>query len=56
MNKILVIAAHPDDETYGLGGTIVKHVRSGDQVNVIIVSDGVTSHHPHKEQQKEAAN
>jgi len=34
---------------------VVKHVRSGDQVNVIIVSDGVTSHHPHKEQQKEAA-
>ena len=26
MNRILVLGAHPDDETLGLGGTIAKKV------------------------------
>lgn len=25
MNKILVISVHPDDETLGCGGTLLKH-------------------------------
>lgn len=37
---VLVIAAHPDDEVLGVGGTIVKHVSSGDNVYVYIVTDG----------------
>lgn len=37
---VLVIAAHPDDEVLGVGGTIVKHVSSGDTVYVYIVTDG----------------
>jgi LmbE family N-acetylglucosaminyl deacetylase len=40
MKKILVICAHPDDETLGLGGTIVKHSQNGDQVFVVIFADG----------------
>lgn len=38
--KILVLAAHPDDETLGCGGTIVKHKLKNDYVKVIIVTDG----------------
>lgn len=40
MNKILVIAAHPDDEVLGMGGTIAKLVRDGNDVDVLIVTDG----------------
>lgn len=37
MNKILVIAAHPDDEVLGMGGTIAKLTKDGNEVNVLIV-------------------
>ena len=40
MKKILVVCAHPDDETLGLGGTIAKHSQNGDQVFVVIFADG----------------
>ena len=43
MNQVLVVAAHPDDEVLGCGGTIARHVDSGDQVQVLIVAEGATS-------------
>ena len=43
MEKILVIAAHPDDEVLGMGGTIAKYTSKGDEVAVLIVTDGSTS-------------
>ncbi len=43
MNQILVVAAHPDDEVLGCGGTIARHANSGDQVQVLIVAEGSTS-------------
>ena len=43
MNKILVIAAHPDDEVLGMGGTIAKLTSRGCEVNVLIVTDGSSS-------------
>ena len=43
MNNILVIAAHPDDEILGCGGTLAKHVFNGDIVNTVIFGEGVTS-------------
>ncbi len=36
--KVLVIAAHPDDEVLGVGGTILKHTANGDDVYVCIVT------------------
>ena len=38
--KIMVISVHPDDETIGCGGTILKHVNGGDEVAVTFVTDG----------------
>ena len=38
--NIVVVAAHPDDEALGLGGSLIKHVKSNDKVNIIILSKG----------------
>lgn len=38
--RILAIAAHPDDEVLGCGGTLALHARAGDEVTVIIACDG----------------
>lgn len=43
MSKILVVAAHPDDEILGVGGTIKKHVNKGDEVFALILGEGQTS-------------
>ncbi len=40
---ILVIAAHPDDEVLGCGGTILKHTENGDKVHILILAEGITS-------------
>jgi LmbE family N-acetylglucosaminyl deacetylase len=39
---VAVIAAHPDDEILGVGGTIRRHVLAGDTVHVIVVCEGET--------------
>ncbi len=37
---VLVIAAHPDDEILGGGGTFVKRLRAGDAVHAAVVCEG----------------
>jgi len=41
--RVAVVAAHPDDEVLGCGGTIARHAAEGDQVHVLIVAEGATS-------------
>jgi LmbE family N-acetylglucosaminyl deacetylase len=41
--RVLVIAAHPDDELLGLGATVARHADAGDEVTSLVVSDGATS-------------
>lgn len=43
MKRILVVAAHPDDEVYGMGGTMAKLSAQGHEVHVLIVTDGCTA-------------
>ena len=40
MKRVLVIAAHPDDEVLGVGGTIAKLTAQGVECNLLIVTDG----------------
>jgi N-acetylglucosamine malate deacetylase 1 len=42
-NTVLIVAAHPDDEVLGCGGTIAKMVSEGDKVHVAFLADGVSS-------------
>jgi LmbE family N-acetylglucosaminyl deacetylase len=39
MNKVLVVAVHPDDETLGCGGTLLKHKDIGDEIHWMIATD-----------------
>lgn len=43
MKTVLVIAAHPDDEVLGVGGTIVKLSAEGVECHLLIVTDGSSS-------------
>lgn len=36
--KILVISVHPDDETLGCGGTLLKHRENNDEINWLIMT------------------
>jgi len=38
---ILVVAAHPDDEVLGCGGTMAKHADGGDDVHILFLSGGI---------------
>ena len=48
-DSVLVVAAHPDDEVLGCGGTIARHADTGDQVQVLIVAEGATSRQQHRD-------
>ncbi|NQV83566.1 MAG: PIG-L family deacetylase [Rhodospirillales bacterium] len=39
MSTILVVAPHPDDETLGSGGTLLRHKADGDELHWLIVTD-----------------
>ena len=41
--KILVVAAHPDDEILGCGGTLIKYQKKGFKIKIIFLSDGESS-------------
>jgi LmbE family N-acetylglucosaminyl deacetylase len=41
--RVLVIAAHPDDEVLGCGATMGRLVREGNDVRIAILAEGLTS-------------
>lgn len=43
MKRVLIVAAHPDDEILGVGGTAARHVAAGDEVHVVIIAEGAAA-------------
>ena len=39
-NRILFVTAHPDDETFGMGGTIAKYQAEGKEIAIICATKG----------------
>lgn len=42
-NKVLVVAAHPDDEILGCGGTMAKMAKQGNEVYTLILGRGIAA-------------
>lgn len=42
MKKVLVFAIHPDDETLGCGGTLLKHKDAGDEIHWLLATESTT--------------
>ncbi|MBI5485465.1 MAG: PIG-L family deacetylase [Deltaproteobacteria bacterium] len=53
--RVLVVAAHPDDEVLGCGATIAKYVRNGDEVHVLILAEGATSRDAERNREERGA-
>lgn len=54
-NKILVLAAHPDDEVLGCGGTLIHAVRAKSKIKIVFLGEGVSARFAYgKEDSKES--
>ena len=53
--NILIIAAHPDDEVLGMGGTIYRLGKEGHKIHLCIVTDGKCGSHDRYKIRKESA-
>src|SRR3972149_8828237 len=40
MKKILAVFAHPDDETFGPGGTLAKYAQEGVEIHLLCATRG----------------
>lgn len=52
-DKILIVAVHPDDETLGCGGTLLKHKARGDQIHWVICTTLSKNHSYYQKREKE---
>ncbi len=54
MKRVLVIAAHPDDEVLGCGATMAMESAAGARVRTVLMTSGVTSRHSERTAEVEA--
>jgi LmbE family N-acetylglucosaminyl deacetylase len=55
VKKILIVAAHPDDEILGCGGTVARLVKAGYEASTLILGEGVTARDKQRNRQKRLA-
>ena len=55
VKKVLLIAAHPDDEILGCGATTARLVAEGHEVYTLILGEGITSRDLSRQQDKREA-
>jgi LmbE family N-acetylglucosaminyl deacetylase len=48
--KVLIVAAHPDDEVLGCGGTAARWSREGHDLSIAILGEGATSRYRRREE------
>lgn len=53
MSKVLCVAVHPDDETLGCGGTLLKHKSNGDEIHWLICTQTNTKNDFYKTREDE---
>ena len=46
--RVIVVAAHPDDEVLGCGGTAARLAGEGHEVSFLILGEGATSRYEHR--------
>jgi len=51
MKKLLAIVAHPDDESFGFGGTLAKYAREGVEIHVLCATRGEEGKSQHEQEQ-----
>ena len=56
MTRVLVLAAHPDDEVLGMGGTIARHAAAGEAVRIACITDGSSAQYPGDTVKREQKN
>jgi LmbE family N-acetylglucosaminyl deacetylase len=44
MEKIIIVSAHPDDETLGAGGTLLRHRAQNHEIFWLIITNISTEH------------
>ena len=52
MKTILTVAAHPDDEVLGCGGTMARYTKAGCRVYTLILGEGITSRYAERKMVK----
>lgn len=46
MTRVLVVAAHPDDEVLGCGGLLARTIREGGEATVVVLTEGCSTQYP----------
>ena len=54
--KILVTCAHPDDESLGMGGSLLLHSKNKDEIFVLVFTDGELSRGSSQKNVKKSSN
>lgn len=52
MKKVLIVAAHPDDEILGCGGTVARLANEGHEIYTLILGEGITSRDDSRDREK----